>query len=180
MASAANDRSFMTGLFDRVTALIHSGAVTTSELPLLLKIVLCHYAGRRDFKSIKWVLGALLYVATPIDIIPDAVPLMGFADDAYVISWVMNELASEIADFKRWQETQPVPLEDNKVLLQESLERMKENVSSLAQEANNTMARLFGIGVYGQSLGSRTSGNNSDNRQSDNNSHSICPYCSIS
>lgn len=168
MASTANDGNFMTGLFDRVTALIRNGAFTTSELPLLLKIVLCHYAGRRDFKSIKWVLGALLYVATPIDVIPDVIPFMGFADDAYVISWVMNELASEIADFKRWQETQP-PLEDNKVLLQESLERMKENVSSIAREANNTMTYLFGM--YKQSLGSRTSGNDS---------HSICPYCSIS
>lgn len=168
MASAANDRGFMTGLFDRVTALIRNGAVTTSELPLLLKIVLCHYAGRRDFKSIKWVLGALLYVATPVDVIPDVIPFIGFADDAYVITWVMNELATEIADFKRWQETQP-PLDDNKILLQESLERMKENMYSIAQEANNTTTYLFNI--YKQSLGSRTSSNDS---------HSICPYCSIS
>ena len=172
-STTVNDRSFMTSLVDRVTFLIRNGAVTTSELPmpLLLKIVLCHYAGRRNFKSIKWVLGALLYIATPNESVPaDAIPLFGFADDEYVINWVMKELASEIDEFKYWLKSQPQV--DNQVLLQESLERTKDNTSSIPREANYTMTYLFRL--YTRSLGERTSGESST---SGGVKGLLCPCC---
>jgi uncharacterized membrane protein YkvA (DUF1232 family) len=46
-----------------------------------------------------WVIGGtLLYVLSPIDIIPDVFPIVGQIDDAVVITLLATELASVLKD----------------------------------------------------------------------------------
>ncbi|MCS6808765.1 MAG: YkvA family protein [Bacteroidota bacterium] len=47
------------------------------------------------------IIAGLLYFISPIDLLPDYIPLLGYIDDAFVISVVMNAIASEI---ERYQE----------------------------------------------------------------------------
>ncbi|HWG84566.1 MAG TPA: YkvA family protein [Deinococcales bacterium] len=49
------------------------------------------------------VVGALVYLVLPVDIIPDAVPLIGLADDAAVIAWAINFARPEINRFKEYK-----------------------------------------------------------------------------
>jgi uncharacterized membrane protein YkvA (DUF1232 family) len=45
----------------------------------------------------------LVYVVSPIDLLPDFLPLIGIADDAVVATWVVGRLLMETADFLRWE-----------------------------------------------------------------------------
>ena len=47
--------------------------------------------------------GALLYLISPIDIIPDFIPLAGYLDDAAVLSAVIASLGGEIDRYKAWR-----------------------------------------------------------------------------
>jgi uncharacterized membrane protein YkvA (DUF1232 family) len=54
----------------------------------------------KDF-SMAWtsktlVIAGLLYFISPIDLLPDYIPALGYIDDAFVISLVMNAVATEI------------------------------------------------------------------------------------
>ena len=54
--------------------------------------------------SISWyrkaiVVGALLYFITPMDVIPDISPLVGYLDDLGVITAVLKYLGSEIMQY---------------------------------------------------------------------------------
>ncbi len=49
------------------------------------------------------IVGAVLYFLTPIDLVPDFVPVAGFVDDASVIAWAVAAVKEELAKFKAWQ-----------------------------------------------------------------------------
>ncbi|MCU0424745.1 MAG: YkvA family protein [Candidatus Kapabacteria bacterium] len=46
------------------------------------------------------IIAGLLYFISPIDLLPDYIPVLGYIDDAFVISIVMNAIASEIERFQ--------------------------------------------------------------------------------
>lgn len=45
--------------------------------------------------------GAIVYVISPIDAIPDFIPGIGYGDDIAVIAFVMKRLGSEIERYKK-------------------------------------------------------------------------------
>ena len=49
------------------------------------------------------VLGALIYFVSPIDIIPDIMPIIGFADDTAVIAACLALVDSDIVDYIEWR-----------------------------------------------------------------------------
>ncbi|QHT66317.1 DUF1232 domain-containing protein [Rhodocytophaga rosea] len=70
-----------------------------------------------DYKEIPWrsltlVLAGLLYFVSPIDFIPDLLPLVGFTDDIAVIIWVYNAIRSDIENFRQWEAKQVVPISE--------------------------------------------------------------------
>ncbi|CEN49257.1 YkvA family protein [Capnocytophaga canimorsus] len=44
--------------------------------------------------------GAILYVVSPVDAIPDIFPLIGWTDDIAVVTFVIGKLSSEIQKYK--------------------------------------------------------------------------------
>jgi uncharacterized membrane protein YkvA (DUF1232 family) len=54
------------------------------------------------FGSLLAVLGALLYFLTPIDVLPDFLPLIGFTDDIAVILFVIRQVAYDLDKYKAW------------------------------------------------------------------------------
>ena len=50
-------------------------------------------------------LAVLLYALSPIDLVPDFVPVVGFLDDLALISWFISKFAQEIARFREWEMT---------------------------------------------------------------------------
>jgi uncharacterized membrane protein YkvA (DUF1232 family) len=47
----------------------------------------------------------LLYLVSPLDLLPDFLP-GGFADDAAVIGFVVKKLRSELVAFEAWEKSQ--------------------------------------------------------------------------
>ena len=61
------------------------------------------YAGT-DLKRLGLVVGAVAYVASPIDLLPEAVlPVVGAADDAVVLSWAVKAFVEETDRFLAWE-----------------------------------------------------------------------------
>jgi uncharacterized membrane protein YkvA (DUF1232 family) len=70
-----------------------------------------------DYKEIPWrsltlIIAGLLYFVSPIDFIPDILPLVGFTDDIAVVIWVYNAIRSDIENFRRWESKQVVPISE--------------------------------------------------------------------
>lgn len=49
------------------------------------------------------ILGSLIYVASPIDLIPDLIPVVGSLDDIAILSLTVTQIKREITDFRRWR-----------------------------------------------------------------------------
>ena len=50
-------------------------------------------------------LAVLLYVLSPIDLVPDFIPVVGFLDDLSLVSWFVSKFQVEIIRFKEWEAT---------------------------------------------------------------------------
>jgi uncharacterized membrane protein YkvA (DUF1232 family) len=54
-------------------------------------------------KTYAIIAGALAYVVLPFDVIPDFLPGVGFIDDAFIITMVVNQLRDEIENYKKYK-----------------------------------------------------------------------------
>lgn len=50
-------------------------------------------------------LGVILYVVSPIDLVPDFIPVLGFLDDLSLVSWFLGKFHVELARFREWEQT---------------------------------------------------------------------------
>ena len=50
------------------------------------------------------VMAALLYVVSPIDMIPDLIPGVGYKDDAMVVSFCIKLFHEELEKYRIWHE----------------------------------------------------------------------------
>jgi uncharacterized membrane protein YkvA (DUF1232 family) len=46
---------------------------------------------------------AVVYIISPIDVLPDVLPLIGVADDAMVVAWLAGAVLSDAGDFLAWE-----------------------------------------------------------------------------
>ncbi|WP_251967856.1 DUF1232 domain-containing protein [Parabacteroides sp. AD58] len=51
-------------------------------------------------KSLLMLVAGMIYLLTPLDIVPDVLPLVGFADDAAVITWLFKEFREELDHYR--------------------------------------------------------------------------------
>ncbi|MCH5175175.1 MAG: DUF1232 domain-containing protein [Prevotellaceae bacterium] len=54
------------------------------------------------------IVGALVYVVTPIDLMPDFIP-MGLIDDTAILLWAVAEFSDELGKYKQWKATNESP-----------------------------------------------------------------------
>lgn len=55
------------------------------------------------WKTIAGLAGAVLYVVTPLDLLPDVIPLAGFLDDAVVFGLALKFARMDIAEYRAWK-----------------------------------------------------------------------------
>jgi uncharacterized membrane protein YkvA (DUF1232 family) len=55
-----------------------------------------------DLKNVVIIITAFVYFLSPIDLIPDFIPLLGFADDIALVTFIYNSVAEEIEKFETW------------------------------------------------------------------------------
>lgn len=54
--------------------------------------------------SVMMIIIAFLYFVSPIDIIPDYIPVIGFIDDVVIISYLFKQLNGDLEKYKRWKQ----------------------------------------------------------------------------
>lgn len=54
-------------------------------------------------KSLIMIIGGLLYFVNPFDIIPDMIPIIGFADDAALVIYLLKQIQKEIEIYRDWK-----------------------------------------------------------------------------
>jgi len=59
-------------------------------------------------KSIIIGIATLLYVVSPIDLVPDFIPLIGFADDISLMAWFIKAFQTELSKFREWEQVQGI------------------------------------------------------------------------
>ena len=55
-------------------------------------------------KNVILVIAGLLYFVSPLDLIPDALPFVGFLDDITIIGFVLSSLGDELLKFEEHEE----------------------------------------------------------------------------
>lgn len=80
------------------------------DLTSLFRIVKSWKSG--SYREVPWntvVLstGAIVYFLTPIDLVPDVIPVLGLIDDIAVVRWVIGAIRNDLAKFRVWEQSQP-------------------------------------------------------------------------
>jgi uncharacterized membrane protein YkvA (DUF1232 family) len=62
----------------------------------------------KDYVDIPWgsiimIIGAIIYFVSPIDLIPDFIPVAGIIDDAAVIGFVVGQIKTDLDNFLTWE-----------------------------------------------------------------------------
>jgi uncharacterized membrane protein YkvA (DUF1232 family) len=79
------------------------------QIGLLSRLVKAYASGEYrhvSTKTIVSVLASLIYFVSPLDVIPDVLPVLGFADDIALVVWLFNSLKAELAAFRDWERDQ--------------------------------------------------------------------------
>jgi uncharacterized membrane protein YkvA (DUF1232 family) len=76
------------------------------QLKLMISLVKEWLAG--NYKevptaSIVAIVAGLIYLISPIDLIPDFIPVLGYLDDIFVLGVVFTQVAKDLEAFARWQ-----------------------------------------------------------------------------
>ena len=83
------------------------GGKLLKDLQLLVRLLKASVSGAYTGLSVHklvTIVAAILYLISPLDVIPDFIPVVGYADDAAVIAWVLNSIAEELRDFQSWEQ----------------------------------------------------------------------------
>jgi uncharacterized membrane protein YkvA (DUF1232 family) len=76
------------------------------DVKLLIALVKDYWSG--EYRAIPWwaisaIVFTLLYVISPIDLIPDFIPVIGYLDDAAVVSVCLMLVEQELQTYKKWK-----------------------------------------------------------------------------
>jgi uncharacterized membrane protein YkvA (DUF1232 family) len=76
------------------------------NISLLFSLIKNYKAG--TYKEIPWttitaVVGSLIYVFSPIDLIPDFIPFAGLLDDAAVLGFCLAAIKNDLDKYKSWK-----------------------------------------------------------------------------
>lgn len=64
----------------------------------------------KDYQKVPWktivlVAAGIIYFVSPLDLIPDFIPVVGYLDDLTVLVWIINSAKSDLEEFEEWEQT---------------------------------------------------------------------------
>ena len=94
-------------LFRKSTFVSKSLRQIKEYVPLLVSLVKSCF--KKEYNHIPTgtiigVVGALIYFLSPIDIVFDFIPGLGYVDDATVLLFCIMSMKSDLDDYKKWKE----------------------------------------------------------------------------
>lgn len=78
-----------------------------ADVPVLISLVKA-YADKEytevPIGTIIAIISALIYVLSPIDLIPDILPAIGISDDAAVVAFALKFVHDDVEEYRIWRE----------------------------------------------------------------------------
>ncbi|MDH5640733.1 MAG: DUF1232 domain-containing protein [Nitrospira sp.] len=77
------------------------------DLPLLVRLLRAWKNGSYPGLSVRTlvsVAAALIYLLSPVDLVPDFIPGIGLIDDVAVLALLLHALAQDLAAFRVWEQ----------------------------------------------------------------------------
>lgn len=91
---------------------------TIKEVQDIVYMLNDYYRGNYKKVPVTAIIGSVAiigYLASPIDLIPDSVPILGFVDDAFIINIIIELcLDKELEEYRKWRKTRPAELTEEK------------------------------------------------------------------
>jgi uncharacterized membrane protein YkvA (DUF1232 family) len=81
------------------------------NVSVLVRMVRMYATG--EYRAIPWktitrIVAVLVYFLSPIDVIPDLLPVVGLTDDVALIVWLLNAIQEDLAAFNEWDKNRNV------------------------------------------------------------------------
>ncbi|EAR08269.1 YkvA family protein [Reinekea blandensis] len=77
------------------------------QLKLMIQMIRAWVSGEyREVPttSLIAIIAGLIYLLSPIDLIPDMIPVLGYLDDIFVLGVVFTQVAKDLRAFEAWQQ----------------------------------------------------------------------------
>lgn len=107
-----NDRNKAEDLLNKAKQKAENNEIPLKEiiekLQLLFEVLQAWYKGtykEMPKGSIIMIIASILYFVSPVDLIPDFVPVIGYLDDAAVIAFAIKQITADLEKFKVWKES---------------------------------------------------------------------------
>ena len=78
-----------------------------SDVPVLVSLVKSYVTGQYKeipYNTIIAIVATLLYVISPLDLIPDIIPVVGFSDDAMAVAFCVKMIHADLEKYKSWRD----------------------------------------------------------------------------
>ncbi|MGB3587902.1 MAG: YkvA family protein [Tunicatimonas sp.] len=78
-----------------------------------VRMIRSYQAGDYKFtpwKSLLLITAGIIYFVSPLDLIPDFIPVLGFMDDITVLLWVLNSVRGDVEKYEEWEKTYAQPV----------------------------------------------------------------------
>ena len=94
---------------DRIESMAQQGPLEkfVDDISTFFEMVGDYFSGEYTdvpFGTIAGIVGTLLYVLSPIDLIPDFIPFLGLLDDAAMVGFCLSCVRSDIDRYREWKE----------------------------------------------------------------------------
>jgi len=108
------------------------------NIKLLFSVVKDYAQG--NYKEIPWtsiaaIIGALLYIFSPIDLIPDFIPVVGLMDDAAVLGLCLSSIGNDLKKYEKWK--QKSRIDNKKINNQRKSTSTKKKTGGKTNQKNN-------------------------------------------
>ena len=81
-------------------------AAFREQLSIVTRLLKAYASG--EYRQLPWktlirVIAVLIYFVSPIDILPDFLPIIGLTDDIALMLWLFSGMGDDIEKFRQWE-----------------------------------------------------------------------------
>ena len=81
-------------------------AMFRDQLGVVTRLVRAYASG--EYRELPWktllrIIAVLIYFVSPIDILPDFLPIVGLSDDIALMLWLFSGIKDDIEKFRQWE-----------------------------------------------------------------------------
>jgi hypothetical protein len=84
-----------------------TGQLLLEKITTLSRMIKAYFSG--EYRIIPWssilkIIAVLIYFISPIDVIPDFLPIIGLTDDLALTVWLFSSLKEDFENFEAWEQ----------------------------------------------------------------------------